>query len=56
MKETPEDKITEEEIKSTVLSIEHELYKYNGDTNNKYKTRFRSLIFNIRDPKNKVCL
>ena len=54
MKEAPDDKITDDDIKSIALSIEHELHKYHGDTSNKYKTRFRSLIFNIKDPKNKV--
>lgn len=49
-----DDKTPEEDIKSTVSSIEHELYKYFGDTNNKYKLKYRSLIFNIKDVKNKV--
>lgn len=53
MKEV-DDKTSSEEVKSIVLSIEHELYKYYGDTNSKYKARYRSLIFNVKDPKNKV--
>lgn len=54
VKEVSDYKTTEDEIKSTVSAIEHELYKYYGETNNKYKSRYRSLMFNIKDPKNKV--
>ncbi|XP_067935635.1 death-inducer obliterator 1-like [Watersipora subatra] len=53
LKETSDSKTKEDEIKSIAASIEHELYKLYGETNSKYKSRFRSLVFNIKDPKNK---
>ena len=53
-KEMDTDVPKDEEVKTIVSSIEHELYKYYGDTNNKYKSRYRSLMFNIKDAKNKV--
>lgn len=52
--EEEEEKSSKEEVKSIVSSIEHELHKYYGDTNSKYKARYRSLVFNIKDNKNKV--
>lgn len=43
------------EIKSLALDIENELYGYFKDAGHKYKNKYRSLIFNIKDGKNKVC-
>lgn len=34
--------------------IEQELLKMFGETNNKYRTKYRSLIFNLKDQNNKV--
>jgi len=42
------------EIKSLALSIEEEMFKHFRDTDAKYKSKYRSLIFNIKDQKNKV--
>ncbi|ENN78709.1 hypothetical protein YQE_04881, partial [Dendroctonus ponderosae] len=36
------------------IEIETELYKCFGDTGQKYKNKYRSLIFNIKDPKNQT--
>lgn len=49
-------KVDKDELKSVVSSIEHELHKYYGDTNSKYKSRYRSLMFNVKDTKNKVSI
>jgi len=48
------DEMEEEEVKQIVSSIEHEMYKYHGDTGSKYKSRYRSLLFNVNDAKNNV--
>ena len=42
------------EIKQIAMAIEDELYRCFGAVTSKYKNRYRSLTFNIRDPKNKV--
>ncbi|KAL1497120.1 hypothetical protein ABEB36_008130 [Hypothenemus hampei] len=49
-----EIKLTEDEIKNISTEIEAELYKCFGDTGQKYKNKYRSLIFNIKDPKNQT--
>ena len=30
------------------------MYKYFGDTGHRYKNKYRSLIFNLKDTRNKV--
>ncbi|XP_030765439.1 death-inducer obliterator 1 isoform X2 [Sitophilus oryzae] len=47
-------KLTEEEVKNISTEIEAELYKCFGDTGHKYKNKYRSLIFNIKDSKNQT--
>ena len=42
------------EIKALALKIEEALFHYFEDTGHKYKNKYRTLVFNIRDPKNKV--
>merc|ERR1712018_169811 len=43
----------DEKLDDLVKTIEHELYVlYNRDTSVKYKTKYRSLVFNIKDEKN----
>ena len=45
--------ISEEKLQTLVQEIEEELFKlYNRDVGAKYKTRYRSLVFNIKDEKN----
>ncbi|XP_046384500.1 death-inducer obliterator 1 [Ischnura elegans] len=43
---------SEEDVKKMALNIEEELYGYFKDTGMKYKSKYRSLVFNIKDPKN----
>lgn len=45
-------KLTEEEMKNISAEIEEQLYKCFGDTGQKYRNKYRSLIFNIKDVKN----
>lgn len=45
-------KISEEELKNISNEIEEQLYKCFGDTGQKYRNKYRSLIFNIKDVKN----
>lgn len=47
-------KLNEGEIKDFVKSTELEMFKLFGDTNNKYRAKYRSLVFNIKDRKNKT--
>ncbi|XP_024940120.1 death-inducer obliterator 1 isoform X2 [Cephus cinctus] len=52
IKETHDLKLTDEEIGELALNIELELYKFFKDTGAKYKAKYRSLVFNIKDTKN----
>ncbi len=42
------------EIKKIALAIEEQMFAFFGDINTKYKSKYRSLTFNIKDPKNEV--
>ncbi|XP_069105723.1 death-inducer obliterator 1-like [Argopecten irradians] len=44
--------LSNSEIKSLALSVEGELFKCFKETNTKYKAKYRSLIFNLKDSKN----
>ena len=46
----------EHKVKKVAYTIENELFKIYNETNNKYKAKYRSLIFNIKDPKNQVSI
>lgn len=48
-------KIPEERAAKVANKIEKELFSFFRDTDSKYKNKYRSLIFNLKDPKNKVC-
>lgn len=52
IKETEDLKLTNEEIADLAFNIELEMYKYFKDTGAKYKAKYRSLVFNIKDTKN----
>lgn len=52
IKATDDLKLTQDEVKELTLNIELELYKYFKDTGAKYKAKYRSLVFNIKDTKN----
>nr|KAG5698560.1 hypothetical protein BaRGS_027071 [Batillaria attramentaria] len=45
--------LSSSEIKRLALAIEEELYKLFDNTGHKYRAKFRSLLFNIKDQKNK---
>ncbi|KAJ8953861.1 hypothetical protein NQ314_007201, partial [Rhamnusium bicolor] len=47
-------KLTEDEVKNISTEIESQLYKCFGDTGQKYRNKYRSLIFNIKDAKNQT--
>ncbi|XP_066147349.1 death-inducer obliterator 1 isoform X2 [Euwallacea fornicatus] len=49
-----EIKLTEDEVKNISIEIEAELFKCFGDIGQKYKNKYRSLIFNIKDAKNQT--
>lgn len=48
--------LSSNEIKCLAVTIEEELFAFFNDTGHKYRTKYRSLIFNIKDQKNKVSL
>ncbi|XP_014239162.1 uncharacterized protein LOC106660771 isoform X2 [Cimex lectularius] len=52
VKQDPELNILTDEIKELVTSIEEELFNLFKDTGAKYKAKYRSLVFNIKDAKN----
>lgn len=52
IKETEDLKLTDDEISDLAFNIELEMYKYFKDTGSKYKAKYRSLVFNIKDTKN----
>lgn len=48
-----ENKMLGEDIKKIAFKIEEELFNhFNKEAGSKYKTRYRSLVFNLKDPKN----
>ncbi|KAF0767731.1 PHD finger protein 3 isoform X1 [Aphis craccivora] len=50
--EEPELKTTEQNLEELISNIEEELYNQFNKVDQKYKTKYRSLLFNIKDPKN----
>ncbi|NXU47466.1 PHF3 protein, partial [Turnix velox] len=47
-------KIPEERAAKVATKIERELFSFFRDTDSKYKNKYRSLMFNLKDPKNKI--
>ncbi|XP_060091363.1 PHD finger protein 3 isoform X2 [Heteronotia binoei] len=47
-------KIPEERAAKVAIKIEKELYSFFRDTDSKYKNKYRSLIFNLKDQKNNI--
>nr|DBA26402.1 TPA: hypothetical protein GDO54_010671 [Pyxicephalus adspersus] len=47
-------KIPEERATKVSVKIEKELFSFYRDTDSKYKNKYRSLMFNLKDPKNNV--
>lgn len=46
--------MSENEVGKLAVSIEKEMFNLYLNTDNKYKNKYRSLMFNLKDPKNKV--
>ncbi|XP_023714511.1 death-inducer obliterator 1 isoform X4 [Cryptotermes secundus] len=44
--------VAEEDVQKIALNVEEEMHTYFRDTGIKYKSKYRSLVFNIKDPKN----
>ncbi|NXG69136.1 PHF3 protein, partial [Baryphthengus martii] len=47
-------KIPEERAAKVATRIERELFSFFRDTDSKYKNKYRSLMFNLKDPKNNI--
>lgn len=54
LKEAPELKLSPEDISKFSVSIEEDLYKLFGEAGPRYKSKYRSLAFNLKDFRNKV--
>ena len=46
--------VTQDQVEKIANHIEEELHDLHGDINTKYKTKYRSLLFNLKDMKNQV--
>lgn len=46
--------LSEEVVKGIAAGIEAALWDLTQGTNGRYKTKYRSLLFNLRDPRNLV--
>ena len=46
--------VTQERVEKIANQIEVKLFNVHGDINTKYKTKYRSLLFNLKDTKNQV--
>lgn len=47
-------KMTECEVARLAIAIEKEMFNLCLSTDSKYKNKYRILMFNLKDPKNKV--
>lgn len=54
LKEVNDITLSEEEVNKLATEIELQMYKFFGDAGPKYRTKYRSLIFNIKDMKNQT--
>ena len=48
--------LDQKNIESIANDIEEKLFNLNQDINPKYKNKYRSLVFNLKDLKNQVCM
>lgn len=46
--------VTESEVGRVALHIEKEMFNLFHVTDNRYKSKYRSIMFNLKDPKNQV--
>lgn len=53
-KESTDIRISVEEIMKLVRKIEEDMHKAFKDTSHRYKAKYRTLMFNLKDPRNKV--
>ncbi len=54
MSDSDDLKMTESEVGRLAFAIEKEMFNLCLSTDSKYKNKYRSLMFNLKDPKNKV--
>lgn len=54
LKSSTDIQLSEDEVKNISTEIESQLFKFFGDTGQKYRNKYRSLIFNIKDAKNQT--
>nr|XP_031320472.1 SPOC domain-containing protein 1 [Camelus dromedarius] len=52
LRELPDLVLSEEAVEGIAAGIEAALYDLTQATNSRYKTKYRSLLFNLRDPRN----
>ena len=48
--------MSESEVVKLVASIEMEMFDIFRNTDSKYMNKYRTIMFNLKDPRNKVCL
>ncbi|CAN7998759.1 unnamed protein product [Ixodes hexagonus] len=53
-KDADDISLSGDEVKRMAVRIEEELFKYFKDTGTKYKSKYRSLVFNIKDTRNQA--
>lgn len=54
MSDSDDLSMSESEVSKLAVSIEKEMFNLYMNTDSKYKNKYRSLMFNLKDPKNKV--
>ena len=47
--------MSESDVGKLVTSIEMEMFDIFRNTDSKYMNKYRTIMFNLKDPKNKVC-
>lgn len=47
--------MSESEVAKLVANIETEMFDIFRNTDSKYMNKYRTIMFNLKDPKNKVC-
>jgi len=47
--------VSETDVSKLVTSIEVEMFDIFRNTDSKYMNKYRTIMFNLKDPKNKVC-
>ena len=47
--------MSESEVAKLVASIEMEMFDIFRNTDSKYMNKYRTIMFNLKDPRNKVC-